>query len=117
MSLLANFLLAANARTSNCGTENGFLPGLYDGLCSNGQVAVESAADIFVIVGNVVRILIAASGALAVIMIIVGGIWYVTSHGDPERVRRAKAILTKSITGLIVILVSYTVVTFIATKF
>lgn len=108
------FLLA---RDSNCGTSKGFLPGLYDGLCSNGNVDITSLSDVGVVIGNVVRILIAAAGALAVIFIIVGGIFYVISAGDPARLKRAKDILTQAITGLVVISLAYAAITFITKQF
>lgn len=112
---LTNFMLAA--RDSSCGTNNGFLPGLYDGLCRNGQVDIQTASDIFIVVANVVRVLTAVAGALAVIFIIVGGIWYVTAYGDPARLKRAKEILNYSLAGLVIVLMAYSVVTYIAGKF
>jgi hypothetical protein len=101
-----------------CGTRDGFLPGLYDGIkCTNGNVDVTSINDFLIVIANVVRILIALSGGLAVIFIIVGGVFYVTAAGDPGRLKRAKEIITQAITGLIVVLLSYAVVTFIAGRF
>jgi hypothetical protein len=105
------------ARDSNCGTNNGFLPGLYDNLCSGGKVQIESVNDIVVVIGNVIRILIAFAGALAVIFIIVGAIYFITATGDPGRLKRAKDILTQAVTGLIIVLVAYAAVTFIAQRF
>lgn len=113
---LANYFLLA-ARDSNCGTNNGALPGLYDGLCANGQVDIQSAADLFVVVANVVRILMWVAGMLAVVVIIVGGIWYVTAYGDPARLKRAKEILNYAIAGLVMVILAYAVVTFIAGSF
>lgn len=113
--MLHFFKLAANA----CGTQTGFLPSLYDApvKCVDGNVSITTASDIFALLGNVVRVLIAMSGALAVIFIIVGGIFYVISAGDPGRIKRAKDILTNAITGLLVIVMAYGVVTFIAKQF
>ena len=105
------------ARDSTCGTSNGILPGLYDGLCSGGDVQITSIWDILIIVGNVVRILIAASGALAVIFIIIGGIYYITSAGDPAKIKRAKEIITQAAIGLVIVAVAYGVVTSIASAF
>jgi hypothetical protein len=114
-TLLQGFKFAANA----CGTKTGFLPSLYDGLsCPTGNaIEIRSLNDIWTVVANVVRILIASAGALAVIFIIVGAIWYITSTGDPARIKRAKEILVQSITGLIIVSIAYTAVTFIASGF
>jgi glucose uptake protein GlcU len=114
MSPLHFFKLAANA----CGTQTGFLPSLYDNLpCKDGGVQITSADQIWVLVANLAKILTAMAGALAVIFIIVGGIWYVTSAGDPARLKRAKEIINQSIIGLIITAVAYTVVVFVANAF
>jgi hypothetical protein len=113
-ALLHTFKLAANA----CGTKTGFLPSLYDGIaCPGNDVQIRGLDDIWLIVANVVRILIASAGALAVIFIIVGGLYYVTSAGDPARLKQAKEIIVQAITGLIVIIAAYAVITFIGSKF
>jgi hypothetical protein len=112
--VLHSFMLAANA----CGTNTGWLPSLYDGItCPGNDVQIQGLDDIWIIVANVVRILIALSGALAVIFLIIAGIYYVTSMGDPVRLKRAKEIITQTITGLIVIIAAYAIVSYIASKF
>jgi len=63
------------------------------------------------------RILIAISGSLAIIAIFVAAIYYITSTGDPSRVKRAKEILINTVTGLILIIMSYAAVTFISGNF
>jgi hypothetical protein len=106
-----------------CNTKTGFLPSLYDGItCTTDkqggtQIEIQTFADILKVIANVARILIAMSGALAVIFIIVAGIWYITSAGDPGRIKRAKDIIINSIVGLIIIMTAYGVVTFIAKGF
>lgn len=100
-----------------CGTSTGFLPGLYDGLCNGNNVEIKSIQDVFIVVANITRIMIAASGGVAVIFILVGAIYYIVSAGDPGRLKQAKDILTNSVVGLVIILVAYSVVTFITSKF
>lgn len=48
-------------------------------------------------------------GSLAVIAIIVSGIRYATSYGNPERMEKAKRNLTFAVIGLIVVLLGYTI--------
>lgn len=93
------------------------LPDLYSGLCQGGQVSVSSLNDILILLGNIVRVLVAAAGALAVIFIMIGGIFYVTATGDPGKLQRAKEILNQAITGLVVISLAYAIVTFITAAF
>ena len=89
-------------------------PGLYDHLCSGTDVSIGALNDSLVLIANVIRIILWFAGALSIIFIIVGGIFYVISAGDPGRLKRARDILTNVITGLVVILLGYAIVTFIA---
>ncbi len=103
---------------SACGTKTGFLPSLYDGLpCDNGSLNITSLDSIWRVVFNGIRIAMALAGGLAVIFIIVGGIFYVIAAGDPSRVKRAKEILIQAITGLIITLSAYAIVTYISKGF
>ena len=49
-------------------------------------------------------------GLLATIMVIYGGIQYVTSAGNDEAVGKAKKIILYSVIGIIVILLSFVIV-------
>jgi hypothetical protein len=112
--LLSLFHFASNY----CGVKSGVFPGLYDGLpCPNGTPQLTSLQDTLLIVANVVRILIMAAGSLAVIALIVAGIYYVASGGDAGRVKRAKDIIINTTVGLVLIIASYEIVTFIAGGF
>ena len=52
-------------------------------------------------------------GALSVIMIIIGGLRYVLSGGDPAGLKGAKDTILYSIIGLIIALLSFGIVSFI----
>ena len=62
------------------------------------------------LVSTIINTLLFFVGILAVIMIIVGGIMYVTSSGDSGRISQAKNTITYSIVGLVVSVVAYAVV-------
>lgn len=112
--LLHSFHLAVTP----CPTNNGPLPSLYAGLgCNGGAPQINSMGDFFIIVANVARILIALAGSLALIFLLVGAIYYVISMGDPSRIKRAREIITYAITGLIIIIASYAIVTFVVQGF
>ena len=104
---------------AKCITANGLLPSLYDHInCPDGGTPqITSVHDVVVFVGNIVRILIALSGTLAVIAILGSAIFYITAAGDPGRVTRAKEILKNTAIGLAVILISYAAVTYVAGRF
>lgn len=66
-------------------------------------------------VGNTILQLIAgsliyAAGPLAVLMIAVGGFRYVISHGDQTQMESAKKTITMAVIGLLIIIVSYVIV-------
>lgn len=64
-------------------------------------------------VGDLVKVLLFVVGLLAVVMIIVSGIFYVISTGDAPKVAKAKNTLTYSIVGLIVALLAYAIISWV----
>jgi hypothetical protein len=67
-------------------------------------------------VKTIVNILFYIIGVLSVIVIIFGGIRYVTSTGDSSRVKAAKDTVTYAVIGLIVALLAYAIVNFVLTN-
>jgi hypothetical protein len=53
-------------------------------------------------------------GIIAVILIIYGGILMVTSAGNEEAVGKAKKIITYAAIGIVIIILSYSIVTFVS---
>lgn len=62
------------------------------------------------VLGKVTRFATGLLAVLAILMIVVSGIIYITSGGDQGRVDRAKSMLTYAIIGLIVALLGYVIV-------
>ncbi|HKX73708.1 MAG TPA: hypothetical protein VJM32_06840 [Candidatus Saccharimonadales bacterium] len=52
-------------------------------------------------------------GAISVLMIIIGGIRYVTSNGDQNSITSAKNTILYSVIGLIVAILAYAIVSFV----
>ena len=65
---------------------------------------------IFQIIVNVILFII---GAVAVIMIVVGGVRYTVSNGDSNAVQGAKNTIMYAIVGLVVAIVAYALVNFV----
>lgn len=63
--------------------------------------------DIF---GRVVSVLIGIAGAIGIILIVIGGIRYILSSGDPKAMQSARNALTFAIIGLIIILLALAIV-------
>jgi hypothetical protein len=62
---------------------------------------------------KVTRIVAAVAGAVAVIMIVVAGIKYITSQGDSNQTSEAKRTIIYSIVGLIVIILAQALIGFV----
>lgn len=62
---------------------------------------------------KIVNIFLFIIGAIAVIMIVIGGLKYVTSNGDTSSVTNAKNTILYAVIGLIVAILAYSIVDFV----
>lgn len=60
--------------------------------------------DIF---GNTVKAIIALGGIILFVMLVIGGVKYITSGGDPKAAEGAKHTITYAVGGLVLVLLSY----------
>ncbi len=63
-----------------------------------------------VLIGNVIKLVLAACGSLAVASFTVGGVMMVTAQGVEDKIRKSKAILLWSVLALVIIAASYGIV-------
>ena len=68
------------------------------------------------VIKAIINTIIFVVGIVAVIMIILGGIQYSTSQGDPGKVKKAKDTILYGIVGLVVALVAFSIVNFVLTS-
>ncbi|MFA4999952.1 MAG: IPT/TIG domain-containing protein [Patescibacteria group bacterium] len=88
-----------------------------------GTEAVESgldgalaAGDPRTIAGRIINIALGFLGIIAVGFVIYGGFIWMTSGGEEEKVEKAKKILKSGVIGLVIILASWGIATFILTR-
>lgn len=62
---------------------------------------------------NVIDTLFTVAGAIAVIIIIVGGIRYITSTGDSARIKAAKDTILYAVIGLVVVILARAIVAYV----
>ena len=62
---------------------------------------------------NIINVAIAAVGIIAVLVIVMGGQRYMTSNGDPGKIKAAKDMITYAVVALVVAGLAYAIVTFI----
>ena len=66
---------------------------------------------------SIVNVLLFIIGAVAVIMIVIGGIKYTTSNGDSSAVTSAKNTILYSVIGLVIALMAYAIINFVVGRF
>ncbi len=69
------------------------------------------------LVRNVINILLFVVGLIAVIMIIIGAIRYVTSNGEQASITSAKNTILYAVVGLVVAMLAYAIVNFVVGAF
>ncbi|KKR15165.1 MAG: hypothetical protein UT42_C0008G0010 [Candidatus Falkowbacteria bacterium GW2011_GWA2_39_24] len=69
-----------------------------------------------VIVINIIRIILGLLGVIAVALIMYGGWIWMTAQGNPESVDKAKLIIRNAVIGLLIILASFAIVTYILNR-
>lgn len=68
------------------------------------------------IIKNVIDIVSLIVGVAAVVMIIIGGLRYVTSNGDSGQVGNAKNTILYAVVGLVVVALAQVIVKFVVAK-
>ena len=69
--------------------------------------------DVNLVVANVIRALLGVTGSIALLMFIWGGLLWLTSGGQPEKVKKGKETLKWALLGLVVIFFAYTAINFV----
>ena len=65
------------------------------------------------VVQNVLSTVYLWAGIIAVVVIVIGGIKFMTSAGDPDKVKNAKNAIMYAVIGLIVTLMAFAITNFI----
>ncbi len=94
-------------------TSSTYTKGILKGVPCIG--AIDSTSEVLAVVKNVVMIfLLPLVGTLFIIMLLLGGILYITSRGNTQQLERAKKLLTAAIIGLLIVTLSYTIISIFA---
>lgn len=79
--------------------------------CAGDQYNNEcSVCDIFQLLINVSRVILALTGVAAVLMLILAGFLFITAYGDTSRISQGKEIIKAVIVGVFVIMIAWTLV-------
>ena len=105
--LSASLLIVPNIYASDACT----VAGEKDPLVCGTKYGDEELA-LIATVKNVLSTIYLWIGIISVIFIVVGGLTYMTSQGDPEKIKRGKNTIIYSICGLIVTLAAFAITSF-----
>lgn len=98
-------------------------PNINQGLCNGANLKVSGGTcdssngdTVNNLVATVINIFSWIVGIIAVIMIIIGGIKYVTSGGDSNNISSAKTTIIYAIIGLVVVALAQVIVKFVLNR-
>ncbi len=87
------------------------LPNIADITTATGLGATEPAAVVAMLIKTALLLL----GTIALVLIIYGGFMWMTARGNEEQVTSARTLLTSAVIGLIIIIGSYSIGSYIFT--
>ena len=73
--------------------------------------------DVWLILAAVIEILLRVAALLAVGYVLYGGIFYITSQGEPDRTQKARNTVLSALVGLVVAVTAASMISFIAGRF
>jgi len=63
---------------------------------------------------SIIKLLLTFAGIVAVVMLVLGGYWYMAAGGNEEMSEKGKKTIINFVLGLVVVLLAYTIVTVIS---
>ena len=83
---------------------------------SLGECNIEKDDSLMTTITQIINVILGVLGLAAVVVIILGGVTYVTSEGDPGKVKKAKDTILYGIIGLFVALLAFAIINFVLTS-
>lgn len=81
------------------------------------QPKLNGLSQVWLVVAAVIEILLRVAALVAIAFVVVAGISYATSQGEPEKTKHALQTVINALIGLTIAIVATAVVTFIAGRF
>ena len=113
ISCLSSTAIAQKKGTSKTPDTDTKSRGLFGLDQAAGDLFDKPGKDIPSIISNVVLTLLNMVGVIFLILIIYGGIQWMTSGGNEQRIEKAKKILLNATVGLIIIILAYAITYFV----
>lgn len=84
--------------------------------CNLENTGENAGSNVMTRVNTAINVVLGVIGVVAVVMIIIGGIQFVTSQGDAAKTTKARNTMLYSIVGLVVALLAFAIVNFVLTN-
>lgn len=73
----------------------------------------ENGGGLMNLVQTIINVVLSVVGIVAVLVVIIGGITYTTSLGDPGKTKKAKDTILYGIVGMVIALLAFAIVNFV----
>lgn len=80
-------------------------------------VKIQNINDTWLIVAALMEILLRVAALAAIVMVITGGVQYITSEGSPDKTKKALNTILMAVIGLVITIGSAALVSFVAGRF
>lgn len=75
-----------------------------------------SSQDLKTTVGNLVSVIVGFLGTFLILLIFFGGLLWMTSGGNEDKIASAKRLIASGVVGMVIILMSYSIAGFLASS-
>lgn len=83
---------------------------------NNGLGGSLASTDPRVLIGRIIQIALSFLGAVAIVIVMYAGFLWMSSNGDEEKISQAQKILKNAVIGLVIVLASWGITTFILSR-
>lgn len=84
-----------------------------DTLSTTANTAGFGTSDLITVIGTIIKVFLGILGILFLVLMMYAGFLWMTAGGDGKQVDRAKRMLINAVVGLVIILMSYAIASFI----
>ncbi|PIZ95795.1 MAG: hypothetical protein COX80_03625 [Candidatus Magasanikbacteria bacterium CG_4_10_14_0_2_um_filter_33_14] len=112
--ILSPSLSLAQTNTSTKSTKDSALEQLHAG--ANGAGLQEQSSDPRIIASRIIKTFLSLLGTMSIFLFVYAGYLLITSHGESEKVTKARKIMTGAVIGMLLILLSFSITNFVGNK-
>jgi amino acid transporter len=89
-----------------------------DTLLSDVGIATDGAVpeDFATTIGQLINVILSVLGIFFVIIVVYAGFLYLSAGGEEEKVKKAKKLISQAVIGIVIVLLAYSISTFVFTQ-